>query len=271
MKLDKLIFDEGIYYADAKVKLDQNKQKKDWDEVAPHWAEKLKQVERSRPGGVWSRFPSGVHFNSVLDFGCGLGSHAAALSLHWGVTCQEYYAVDVSQQMLKFLQINKDRTNFFPAAKHYLICADSLDNFLTENSIDFVMSNSVFFHLNKGQLKRVMGQICRSLKPGGHFVFANSFFNGKNPAHFLTYFTKKIFEFFGAKHFTSIYTFEEISQLFRKAGFDEKGIRYTISPTQHTYVFPGMKNDLRNSFLKKMFNGGFDAYSDILKSKTVSK
>lgn len=170
MKLDKLIFDEGIYYADAKLKLNQNKQKKDWDAVAIQWAEKLKQIETHRPGGVWSRFPSGVHFNAILDFGCGLGSHAAALSLHWGVTCQEYYALDVSEQMLKLLQMNKAKTDFFPKANHYLICAESIDDFLTENSIDFVMSNSVFFHLNKEQLERVLIRICRALKPEGHFV-----------------------------------------------------------------------------------------------------
>jgi SAM-dependent methyltransferase len=148
-------------------------------EAAPGEFEQL----TGKIGRLWQRFPSGRHIPTVLDVGAGYGRIELYLSCSRRLTCDTLCAVDISETMLRQLLEYRQEFDVFPGASVYAVCASAHELPFESASVDLALSSAVFLHMGKDYVRRTVAEIARVLKPGGAFVFDNSFPNALNPAN----------------------------------------------------------------------------------------
>jgi ubiquinone/menaquinone biosynthesis C-methylase UbiE len=183
-------------------------------------------VITSKIGGLWSKFPRERHFSTILEIGCGDGRASIHLSKNRGIECDNYYGIDLSEPQLRRLQKFKEAYDFYPTANFYLACMAAKILPLPDNSVDLVISDSVFMHLMKADLEVLMREICRVVKPEGLIAFRNSFHNRDNFAHLLRRVTRKVIPG-RSPVYSEQHSYREINRL-----FDQSGLNHKIGPVQ---------------------------------------
>lgn len=109
----------------------------------------------------------------VLDVGAGTG----LLALGLADCCADVWAIDISPAMVEHLRwvvAGRHVTNVYPL----LGSAASLP--LEDATLDLVVSNYCYHHLDEEGKRQAASEVFRVLKPGGRFVFADMMF-GWNP------------------------------------------------------------------------------------------
>jgi ubiquinone/menaquinone biosynthesis C-methylase UbiE len=109
----------------------------------------------------------------VLDVGAGTG----LLALGLADRCADVWAIDISPAMVEHLRwvvAGRHVTNVYPL----LGSAASLP--LEDSTLDLVVSNYCYHHLDEEGKRKAASEVFRVLKPGGRFVFADMMF-GWNP------------------------------------------------------------------------------------------
>lgn len=106
----------------------------------------------------------------VLDIGCGTGLLALAMA----PTCGGVWAVDNAPAMvehLRWMLAGQHVSNVYPL----VASAASLPQL--DDSIDLVVSNYCFHHLDEEGKRQSLAEIHRVLRPGGRLVFADMMFS----------------------------------------------------------------------------------------------
>lgn len=106
----------------------------------------------------------------ALDIGCGTGLLALALA----PTCGGVWAIDNAPAMVEHLRwvVAGERvSNVYPL----VASADALPQF--DASLDLVVSNYCFHHLDEEGKRKSLAEIHRVLRPGGRLVFADMMFS----------------------------------------------------------------------------------------------
>jgi ubiquinone/menaquinone biosynthesis C-methylase UbiE len=202
-----------------------------WEEAATGW-EKTGYGSH-KPGGIWSRFPEKRHFETIVDLGCGYGRHAMYLSADKGVTCDRYYGLDIAEGMLRRLLNCKAELNFFATAAHHIICMPLKQLPIADASADLVYSSSVFMHLQEADIQAVLAEIQRILKPGGSFIFNDSFHNQNCSSYKISNTWRKWFTPSFKTMYLRQYTLSEIEALIVNSRIPEKTASYTIAPCHY--------------------------------------
>jgi ubiquinone/menaquinone biosynthesis C-methylase UbiE len=228
---------EGIYFPKT-VKPQYADSKALWEDAAVGWTKTG--YGAHKPGGIWARFPANQHFNTIADLGCGYGRHGAYLALDRGITCDRYFATDISEGMLRRLLKVKGEADFFAEAEFQIVCMPLKELPLADNSVDLLYSSSVFMHLQEEDIKLVLAEIYRVLKPGGGFIFNDSFHNKNCPSYKLS----NLFRVFTPAHKTMYlrqYSLAEIETLLQECNIAEKSGNYKIVPSQYQVLPPKFK------------------------------
>lgn len=110
-----------------------------------------------------------VRGKDLLEFGCNVGGSAIVLaSLGASVT-----ALDVDRELLSVAKANAARYGLASAIELLQIAeGDALP--LESASYDFVIANSVLEYVHAGQLRNVIGEFYRVLRPGGALLIAGT-------------------------------------------------------------------------------------------------
>jgi len=182
---------------------------------------------------LWDRIPDGQHFENVLEIGAGYGRIPLYLANSRGATWSNYYAIDISENMLRELVKYDERFGRNPDANLHAICvsADSLP--LEDDSVDLAITSAVFLHMGKRFVERAVAEIARTLKPGGQFVFDVSFPNARNPASFHSRLKPRRLR---APNFMKYWTREEVDALLHASGLAAKAGSTTIEPAGYTLL-----------------------------------
>lgn len=142
---------------------------KDWDRHVRH-ADELSRtpgfqelrdaiLDRARP----------VSQDRALDIGAGTG----LLTLALAERCTGVWAIDISPAMvdhLRWLVAGRQLTNLYP------LVASATSLSLDANSVDLVVSNYCFHHLDAAEKRRSLDETFRVLAPGGRLVFGDMMF-----------------------------------------------------------------------------------------------
>lgn len=142
---------------------------KDWDRHVRH-ADQLSRtagfrqlrdeiIARARPAAD----------ERALDIGTGTG----LLALPLAQQCASVWAIDISPAMveqLRWVVVGRQLTNLYPLEAS----ADSLP--LEDGSVDLVVSNYCFHHLDEPGKRRSLEEVHRVLAPGGRLVFGDMMF-----------------------------------------------------------------------------------------------
>ncbi len=99
----------------------------------------------------------------LLDFGCGSGRFAYALSQD--VKLKSYVGIDINQEFLRYAEEKCPNSYKF-------ILNKSLTIPLSGNQFDFVVGFSIFTHLLQSEIMIYSKQIFNLLKPGGTFLYS---------------------------------------------------------------------------------------------------
>lgn len=99
--------------------------------------------------------------NSLIDWGCGPGFMAKALSPH----IDQIVAVDISQGALACARIINGAPNI-----RYVIGDDERLTSIPDESAEAVISFHVFQHLSDGITRTVVSNIYKKLRPGGRLI-----------------------------------------------------------------------------------------------------
>jgi arsenite methyltransferase len=134
---------------------------------------------------LWDRFPEDRHVGTLLDVGAGYGRIELHLARAKGLTCDTFYALDISETMLRRLLDNRARHELFADAEVLPICSSADDIPLADSSVDLVLSSAVFLHMGKRFVAGALAELARVLKPGGNFVFDVAFPNRRNPSSWI--------------------------------------------------------------------------------------
>jgi arsenite methyltransferase len=134
---------------------------------------------------LWSRFPQNRQVGTLLDLGAGYGRIDLYLAREKQLACNTFFAVDISETMLRKLLDYRERYSVFPAADMFAVCASADDLPLADQSVDLVVSSAVFLHMGKRFVEKAIGEVARVLKPGGNFIFDVAFPNKRNPSSWL--------------------------------------------------------------------------------------
>ncbi|WP_257236938.1 class I SAM-dependent methyltransferase [Nostoc sp. 'Peltigera malacea cyanobiont' DB3992] len=175
---------DGIYFPSDYEQLTNTQHKKTWDAIGKTYygSQKIEKIAATSPikqdytlltgtpGGTWNKFPLNKSVGSILEIGSGYGRAPLHLSKAKNLKCEKYYGIDISEPLLRRLIKVKQEYNFFPEAEFNLICTSAETLPLEDNSIDLVISNCVFMHIPDAQLRNLLADICRVLKPDGIFV-----------------------------------------------------------------------------------------------------
>ncbi|MBC6430721.1 class I SAM-dependent methyltransferase [Nostoc sp. HG1] len=279
---------DGIYFPSDYEQLNNTQHKKKWDAIGKTYygsqkVEKLADTSPIKqdytlltgtPGGTWNKFPLNKSVDSILEIGCGYGRAPLHLSKAKNLRCEKYYGIDISEPLLRRLIKVKQEYNFFPEAEFNLICNSAEILPLEDNSIDLVISNCVFMHIPDAQLRNLLADISRLLKPGGIFVFNHSFHNKSCPSHIIHNFIRRLNPFVRNPVYLKQYTSAEIDEMLATAGIKTKCPEYSIEPTQEYAILPetikGIPVPFANAInrslkpsdsLKETLAYGFSAYS----------
>ncbi len=279
---------DGIYFPSDYEQLNNTQHKKKWDAIGKTYygsqkVEKLADTSPIKqdytlltgtPGGTWNKFPLNKSVDSILEIGCGYGRAPLHLSKAKNLRCEKYYGIDISEPLLRRLITPKQEYNFFPEAEFNLICNSAEILPLEDNSIDLVISNCVFMHIPDAQLRNLLADISRLLKPGGIFVFNHSFHNKSCPSHIIHNFIRRLNPFVRNPVYLKQYTSAEIDEMLATAGIKAKCPQYSIEPTQEYAILPetikGIPVPFANAInrslkpsdsLKETLAYGFSAYS----------
>jgi ubiquinone/menaquinone biosynthesis C-methylase UbiE len=110
----------------------------------------------------------------ALDVGCGTGLLALAVA----PVCGSVWAIDVAPAMVEHLRwvlAGREITNVYPVVGS----ATSLPQ--QDESVDLVVSNYCFHHLDEAGKRQALAEVLRVLRPGGRLVFGDMMF-GWTPA-----------------------------------------------------------------------------------------
>jgi SAM-dependent methyltransferase len=222
--------EDGIWLPKFSLEDGSQEQKKLWEKIGHNYYNH-RQFEEKPPtdykdvignsGGLWKRFPKNRHFETILEIGCGDGGASINLSKNLEIDCNEYYGIDISEAQLRRLKIFKEHYNFYPSAQVTLICISARSLPLADQSVDLVMSDAVFMHLSKDNIRILMSEINRVLKPGGMIAFRNSFHNSESLAHGIRNLARKFIPGRNAIY-SKQHCLDEINALFRESGLSEK-------------------------------------------------
>jgi ubiquinone/menaquinone biosynthesis C-methylase UbiE len=289
--LDSFELRDGIYFPQDYSQLSKTKHKQTWDKIGKTYygSQKIEQVTETspikqdytlltgKPGGTWNQFPINKSVDTLLEFGCGYGRVPLHLSKDKNLRCHKYYGIDISEPLLRRLIKVKQEFDFLPGAEFNLICNSAETLPLEDNSVDLVISNCVFMHIPDAQLRTLLAETARVLKPGGIFVFNHSFHNKYCPAHVIHNFVRRLNIFSRNPVYLKQYSTSEIEEMFTTAGMKAKCPQYTVEPTAEYAILPEtikgvtiplakkLNRSLRPSIEQKsIFAYGFSAYSTLL-------
>ena len=176
---------------------------------------------------LWDRFPEGRHVGTLLDLGAGYGRIDLHLARAKGLTCDTFYALDISETMLRRLIEYREQHLVFPDAEVVAICASADDIPLADASVDLVVSSAVFLHMGKTFVARTVRELARVLKPGGAFVFDVAFPNRRNPSSWLPRLKPQQLRNPNALKY---WTRPEIAQLLRETGLAARAGGAIVEP-----------------------------------------
>ncbi len=278
----------GIYFPKDYEDLNKTEQKQRWDKIGKTYygSQKIEQAEETsqlkqdytlltgRPGGTWTKFPLNKSVDSILEIGCGYGRIPLFLSKDKNLRCQKYYGIDISEPLLRRLLKCKQEYDFFPGAEFFIICASAELLPLEDNSVDLIISNCVFMHIPEVQIRTLMVEMSRVLKPGGAFVFNHSFHNKACPSHKIHNVVRKLSPVKNTVYLKQ-YTGDEIAAMLDASGIKAKCQQYIVEPTQEYAIVPTVIKGVRIPFaqainsrlkpssasMKETFAYGFSAYS----------
>jgi len=243
---------DSIYFPKNYQQLNNTEHKQKWDEIGKTYygSQKIEQVAETspikqdytllggKPGGTWNKFPVNKSVDSILEIGCGYGRAPLHLSIDKKLRCQKYYAIDISEPLLRRLIKVKQEYNFFPGAEFNIICNSAEILPLEDNSMDLIISNCVFMHIPDAQLRNLLAEIFRVLKPNGMFVFNHSFHNKFCPSHLIHNFIRNINIFSKNPIYLKQYSAIEIEEMLNAAGIKTKCPQYTVEPTTEYAILP---------------------------------
>ncbi|MBN3891389.1 MAG: class I SAM-dependent methyltransferase [Nostoc sp. JL31] len=279
---------DGIYFPSDYEQLTNTQHKKTWDAIGKTYygSQKIEKIAATSPikqdytlltgtpGGTWNKFPLNKSVGSILEIGSGYGRAPLHLSKAKNLKCEKYYGIDISEPLLRRLIKVKQEYNFFPEAEFNLICTSAETLPLEDNSIDLVISNCVFMHIPDAQLRNLLADICRVLKPGGIFVFNHSFHNKSCPSHIIHNFIRRLNPFVRNPVYLKQYSSAEIEEMLATAGMKAKCPEYIVEPTAEYAILPetikGIPVPFANAInrslkpsdsLKETLAYGFSAYS----------
>ncbi|MEH2177492.1 MAG: class I SAM-dependent methyltransferase [Nostoc sp.] len=279
---------DGIYFPSDYEQLTNTQHKKTWDAIGKTYygSQKIEKIAATSPikqdytlltgtpGGTWNKFPLNKSVGSILEIGSGYGRAPLHLSKAKNLKCEKYYGIDISEPLLRRLIKVKQEYNFFPEAEFNLICTSAETLPLEDNSIDLVISNCVFMHIPDAQLRNLLADISRVLKPGGIFVFNHSFHNKSCPSHIIHNFIRRLNPFVRNPVYLKQYSSAEIEEMLATAGMKAKCPEYIVEPTAEYAILPetikGIPVPFANAInrslkpsdnLKETLAYGFSAYS----------
>ncbi|MEH2036888.1 class I SAM-dependent methyltransferase [Nostoc sp.] len=279
---------DGIYFPSDYEQLTNTQHKKTWDAIGKTYygSQKIEKIAATSPikqdytlltgtpGGTWNKFPLNKSVGSILEIGSGYGRAPLHLSKAKNLRCEKYYGIDISEPLLRRLIKVKQEYNFFPEAEFNLICTSAETLPLEDNSIDLVISNCVFMHIPDAQLRNLLADISRVLKPGGIFVFNHSFHNKSCPSHIIHNFIRRLNPFVRNPVYLKQYSSAEIEEMLATAGMKAKCPQYIVEPTAEYAILPetikGIPVPFANAInrslkpsdnLKETLAYGFSAYS----------
>jgi SAM-dependent methyltransferase len=182
---------------------------------------------------LWQRFPEGRHFGTVLEIGTGYGRIPLYLAKVRRCTWSSYYAVDISENMLRELLRHQERFAVNPAARLYPICisADTLP--LEDDTVDLAIASAVFLHMGKSFVRRAVAEIARTLKPGGQVAFDVAFPNARNPANAPSRLKPRRLR---PPNFMKYWAREEVEELLVETGLEAKAGPLTVAPGGYTLI-----------------------------------
>ncbi|KAB8331026.1 class I SAM-dependent methyltransferase [Scytonema tolypothrichoides VB-61278] len=278
---------DGIYFPNDYEQLNSTEQKQRWDEIGKTYygSQKIEQAEETsplkqdytlltgRPGGTWNKFPINKSVDSILEIGCGYGRIPLFLSKDKNLKCQQYYGIDISESLLRRLLKCKQEYDFFPGAEFYIICASAELLPLEDNSVDLIISNCVFMHIPEAQIRKLLVEISRVLKPGGTFVFNHSFHNKSCPSHIIHNLVRRLNPKQNSVYLKQ-YSSAEIDAMLTASGIKTKCSQYIVEPTQEYAILPETIKGIRiplaklinrslkpSSAMKETLAYGYSAYS----------
>jgi arsenite methyltransferase len=279
---------DGIYFPGDYEQLNNTQHKKTWDKIGKTYygSQKFEKIADTSPikqdytllsgtpGGTWNKFPLNKSVDSILEIGCGYGRAPLHLSKAKNLRCEKYYGIDISEPLLRRLVKIKQEYDFFPGSEFHLICDSAEILPLADNSIDLVISNCVFMHIPDAQLRNLLTDVSRVLKPGGIFVFNHSFHNKSCPSHIIHNFVRKLNPFVRNSVYLKQYLSVEIEEMLASAGMKTKCTEYIVEPTEEYAILPetikgipvpfakAINQSLKPSgSLKETLAYGFSAYS----------
>ncbi len=142
---------------------------KDWDRHVRH-ADELSRTPgfQELRDEIFARAKP-VAGERALDVGAGTGLLAVPLA----DVCADVWAIDISAAMvehLRWLIAGRHLANLYPL----VASATSLP--VEDESVDLVVSNYCYHHLDAGEKRRAVAEAFRVLAPGGRFVFGDMMF-----------------------------------------------------------------------------------------------
>ncbi|MBF2065632.1 MAG: class I SAM-dependent methyltransferase [Calothrix sp. C42_A2020_038] len=261
---------DGVYLPKDYENLNNTGHKQLWDEIGKTYygSQKIEQAEAGsalkkdyklltgKPSGTWSKFPENKSVDTILEVGCGYGRIPLYLSKDKNLRCHKYYGLDISEPLLRRLLKCKQEYDFFPGAEFNIICNSAEILPLEDNSVDLLISNCVFMHIPEAQLRKLMVEMARVLKPGGVFVFNHSFHNKLCPSHIIHNWIRRLNPAGKNQIYLRQFTAAEIDGMLQEAGMKAKSPRYTVEPTNEYSILPetikGIKIPFAQSINRKI-------------------
>ena len=236
LRTRELVEREGIYHRTDESTASEYRQRWEDEAVTDHVRSAIAagQTERldyetltGKIAPVWTRFPQGRAFGTVLEIGSGYGRIPLYLARSRGTTWSTYCAVDISRTMLARFVEYRDEFAPAPASTLYPICVSADDLPLEDASVDLAVTSAVFLHMGKQFVHRAVSEIARTLKPGGHFLFDVSFPNARNPTNLLLRLKPQRFR---APNYMKFWTRSEVEALLIDTGLAAKAGGFVIEP-----------------------------------------